>query len=67
MLVAARGERVRQSLRVPAAGRPEDRDGQPQNERSRTSRLTLPASKLRPLATLVSLICAGLNSSGSIA
>ena len=66
MLVAARRERVGQLLRVPAAGRSQDRDGQPQNERSSTSRLTGPASKLRPLSTLVSLICAGLNSSGSI-
>jgi hypothetical protein len=66
MLVAACGERIGQFLRVPAAARPEDRDGQPQNERSRTSTLTLPASKLRPLPTLVSLTCAGLNSSGSI-
>ena len=66
MLVAARRERVGQLLRVPAAGRPQDRDGQPQNERSSTSRLTAPASKLRPLSTLVSLICAGLKSSGSI-
>ena len=67
MLVAARRERVGQLLRVPAAARPQDRDGQPQNERSSTSRLTRPASKLRPLPTLVSLICAGLKSSGSIA
>ena len=66
VLVAARRERVGQLLRVPAAARPEDRDGQPQNERSSTSRLTWPASKLRPLPTLVSLICAGLKSSGSI-
>ena len=67
MLVAPRREGVDQLLRVPSAARPEDRDGQPQNERSSTSRLTLPASKLRPLPTLVSLICAGLKSSGSIA
>ena len=66
VLVAARRERVGQLPRVPAAARPEDRDRQPQNERSSTSRLTRPASKLRPLSTLVSLICAGLNSSGSI-
>ena len=66
MLVAARGQRIGELLRVPAAARAQDRDGQPQNERSSTSRLTAPASKLRPLATLVSLICAGLNSSGSI-
>ena len=67
MLVAARRERVGQLPRVPAAARPHDRDGQPQKERSSTSRLTWPASKLRPLPTLVSLICAGLKSSGSIA
>ena len=67
VLVAARRERVGQLPRVPAAARPQDRDGQPQNERSSTSRLTRPASKLRPLPTLVSLICAGLKSSGSIA
>ena len=67
MLVASRRERVGELLRVPSAARPEDRDGQPQNERSSTSRLTWPASKLRPLPTLVSLICAGLKSSGSIA
>ena len=67
MLMAARRECVGQALRVPAAAGPEDRDGQPQNERPSTSRLTPPASKLRPLATLVSLICAGLNRSGSIA
>ena len=67
MLVAPRRERVGQLPRVPAAARPQDRDGQPQNERSSTSRLTRPASKLRPLPTLVSLICAGLKSSGSIA
>ena len=47
MLVAACGERIGQFLRVPAAARPEDRDGQPQNERSRTSTLTLPASASR--------------------
>ena len=67
VLVPARRERVGQLLRVPAAARPEDRDGQPQKERSSTSRLTRPASKLRPLPTLVSLIWAGLKSSGSIA
>ena len=66
LLVAARRERIGELLGVPAAARPQDRDGQPQNERSSTSRLTAPASKLRPLPTLVSLICAGLNSSGSI-
>ncbi len=67
MLVATRRERVGQLPRVPAAARPQDRDGQPQKERSSTSRLTRPASKLRPLPTLVSLIWAGLKSSGSIA
>jgi hypothetical protein len=66
MLVATRREGVGKAPRVPAAARSQDRDGQPQNERSSTSRLTRPASKLRPLATLVSLICAGLKSSGSI-
>ena len=66
MLVATRREGVDQLLRMPAAGRSQDRDGQPQNERSRTSRLTWPASKLRPLSTLVSRTCAGLKSSGSI-
>ena len=66
VLVPARLERVGELPRVPAAARSEDRDGQPQNERSSTSRLTPPASKLRPLPTLVSLICAGLKSSGSI-
>jgi hypothetical protein len=66
MLVPARRQRIGELLRVPAAARPQDRDGQPQNERSSTSRLTAPASKLRPLATLVSRICAGLNRSGSI-
>jgi hypothetical protein len=55
MGVTAGFERAGQLPRVPAAARPEDRDGQPQNERSRTSRLTLPASKLRPLPALVSL------------
>ena len=66
MLVAARRQRVGELLRVPAPARPQDRDGQPQNERSSTSRLTAPASKLRPLPRLVSRICAGLKSSGSI-
>jgi hypothetical protein len=64
--VPARLECAGELPRVPAAARSQDRDGQPQNERSRTSRLTLPASKLRPLATLVSRICPGLKSSGSI-
>jgi hypothetical protein len=67
MLVAARRQRIGELLGVPAAARAQDRDGQPQNERSSTSRLTAPASKLRPLETLVSLTCAGLKSSGSIA
>ena len=67
VLVAARRERAGQLPRVPAAARPQDRDPQPQKERSSTSRLTRPASKLRPLPALVSLICAGLKSSGSIA
>ena len=66
VLVPPRLERVGELPRVPAAARSEDRDGQPQNERSSTSRLTRPASKLRPLPRLVSLICAGLKSSGSI-
>ena len=67
VLVAACRERVGQLPCVPAAARPHDGHGQPQNERSSTSRFTPPASKLRPLPTLVSLTCAGLNSSGSIA
>src|SRR5204863_8415421 len=59
MLVTARCQRIGEPLRVPPAARPHDRDGQPQNERSSTSMLTAPASKLRPLPTLVRRICAG--------
>ena len=67
VLVAARRQRVGQLPGMPAAAGPEDPDRQPQNERSSTSRFTRPASKLRPLPRVVSLICPGLKSSGSIA